>query len=202
MKETTIRTVVVLVALSLAVALAQEKKQPAPPPMDQKQAMEMMQKLATPGEGHKKLETLVGSWQAKNTLWMAPGQTPTVSEGSSEHRWVLGGRFLEQKFEGTFMNMPFSGIGYTGYDNYKKKYVAVWMDNFGTMMLHTTGSFDAAGKVLSSSGQMDDFTTGKVIRLRERMTIVSKDEVVTEMFGPAPDGKEFRMMELRYTRKK
>jgi len=33
--------------------------------MDQKTMMEMMQKLATPSERHKKLDVLVGSWQAK-----------------------------------------------------------------------------------------------------------------------------------------
>jgi hypothetical protein len=88
--------------------------------MDEKAAMEMMMKLATPGEGHRKLEVLVGNWNAKNTMWMDPSKEPTVSEGVSEHKWVLGGRFLEQRFEGKFMNMPFSGLGYTGYDNYKK----------------------------------------------------------------------------------
>lgn len=192
----------VVVTAGILFGAYQEKKAAAQPAMDEKAAMEMMQKLATPGEGHTKLDTLVGTWQAKNTMWMQPGQPPVVSEGSSEHKWVLGGRYLEQRFEGTFMNMPFSGLGYTAYDNYKKQYLAVWMDTFGTSILNTAGSFDASGKVLTSAGNMDDFTTGKVVTIREKMTIVGKDEVLFEMWGPAPDGKEFRMMEIRYTRKK
>ena len=200
--KTPAMAMMVALAAGLAFGMRQAKKQAVTPPMDEKAAMEMMQKLATPGEGHKKLDFLTGSWTAKVSSWMQPGQPPTVSEGKSEHAWVLGGRFLEQRFEGTFMNMPFSGIGYTGYDNYKKKYVSVWMDSMGTAMLHTQGTFDAAGKVMTSSGSMDDFTTGKVVNIREKMTTVNKDDVLFEMYGPAPDGKEYKMMEIRYLRKK
>ncbi len=185
-----------------ASGMQEEKKAAAQPPMDEKAAMDMMMKLATPSEGHKKLEVLVGSWTAKNTMWMDPSKPPVVSEGVSEHKWVLGGRFLEQRFEGKFMDMPFSGVGYTGYDNYKKKYLGVWMDTMGTAMMSSTGSFNASGKVLRSTSRMDDFTTGKVVTIRSNLTIVSNDEVKMEMYGPAPDGKEFRMMEIVYTRKK
>ncbi len=193
----------VLVLVVAAYSMQEAKKSPAAkPPMDEKTAMEMMQKLATPGEGHKKIDTMAGTWTMKQLMWMKPGEKPAESGGTSEFRWVLGGRFMEQKAEGTFMNMPFSGLGYTGYDNYKKKYVSTWMDNFGTAVLQTTGSFDAAGKVLSMSGKMDDFTTGKVVTVREKTTLVSKDEILFEMYGPAPDGKEYRMLEIRYLRKK
>ncbi|MBZ5498467.1 MAG: DUF1579 domain-containing protein [Acidobacteriia bacterium] len=191
-----------VLAAGLAFAMQQTKKQAASPPMDEKAAMEMMQKLATPGDGHKKIDFLAGTWTAKVSAWMQPGQPPSVSEGKSKNTWVLGGRFLEQRFEGTFMTMPFSGLGYTGYDNYKKKYDSIWMDSSGTSMLHTSGSFDPAGKILTTSGSMDDFTTGKVITIREKMTKVNNDDVLFEMYGPAPDGKEYKMMEIRYVRGK
>lgn len=191
----------ILVLILGASGGAQEKPKPGAPKMDEKAAMEMMQKLATPSEGHKKLDALVGNWAAKNSMWMEPGKPPQVAEGTSEIRWMLGGRFLEQRYEGTFMGMPFSGIGYTGFDNYKKRYVSVWMDNFGTSMMNLAGSFDGSGKVLTSTGKMDDFTTGKVATVSEKMTIASKEEVIFEMWGPGPDGKDFKMMEIRYTRK-
>ncbi len=193
---------VIAAALVPAYGGQEAKKPAAKPPMDEKAAMEMMMKLATPSEAHKKLEALVGTWSVKNTLWMDPSKEPTVSEGISEHKWVLGGRFIEERFEGKFMGMPFSGLGYTGYDNYKKKYVGTWMDTMGTAVMNTTGSFDAKGKVLRSTARMDDFTTGKAVTIRENLTFVSNDEVRMEMFGPGPDGKEYRMMEILYTRKK
>jgi hypothetical protein len=191
-----------IVLLTSAFGVQEAKKAATQPAMDEKAAMELMMKLATPGEAHKKLDVLVGTWSAKNSMWMDPSKPPTVTEGASEHKWVLGGRFLEQRFEGNFMGMPFSGLGYTGYDNYKKKYVGVWMDTAGTAIMSTTGSFDPSGKVLNSSARMDDFTTGKVITVREKMTIVNPDQIRLDMFGPGPDGKEYRMMEIVYLRKK
>ncbi len=194
--------VVVMVISTVLVFGMQEKKQAAKPAVDEKAAMEMMQKLATPGAGHKKIEFLAGSWNTKNSMWMDPAQPPEVTKGTSEHKWVLGGRFLEQRFEGNFMNMPFSGMGYTGYDNYKKQYVGTWMDTMGTCLLNMSGHFDGSGKVLSMTGKMDDPMQGKEVTFREKMTIVSNDEILFEMFGPGPDGKDYRMMEIRYTRKR
>lgn len=189
--------------LGASPAFADDAKKAADkPPMDEKAAMEMMQKLATPGEGHKKLDVFAGSWTFKASMWMDPSKPPEVNDGTSDMKWVLGGRFLEQRAEGKMMGGPFSGLGYTGYDNYKKKYIATWMDTLGTAMLVMTGSFDKSGKVLTSSGKMDDPTTGKLTTLRTKTTIANKDEMHWEMWGPGPDGKDYRMMEITYTRKK
>lgn len=76
------------------------------------------------------------------------------------------------------------------------------MDTAGTSIMNTTGSFDAAGKVLTSTGKIDDPSVGKAVTVREKMTIVGRDEILFEMYGPGPDGKDYRMMEIRYTRKK
>ncbi len=182
---------------------APEKKAAAKQqPLDQKAEMEKMQKLASPGPGHKKLDALVGTWQAKTTMWMDPSKPPMVSDGTSVHKWVLGGRYLEQSFDGTLMGGPFSGLGYTAYDNYKKKYISTWMDTAETTILITTGTFDAAGKVLTTIGKTDDYSTGKSSTVREVMTLTSKDEIQFEMWSPGPDGKDFRFMEIIYTRKK
>ena len=71
----------------------------------------------------------------RSSSWMAPGADPMVMDGTSENRWVMGGRYLEQRFNGNFMGMPFEGIGYTGYDNVKKQYWGTWMDNMSTGMM-------------------------------------------------------------------
>lgn len=188
--------------LAATTPLAAQEKKAAAPAMDEKAMVELWQKMSTPADGHKKLETLIGNWNAKNTLWMDPSQPPQVTEGTSENAWVLGGRYVEHRYQGTLMGQPFEGIGYTGYDNYKKKYVGTWMDTAGTALLNTTGSFDPSGKVLMATGESDDYTTGKVVAMREKTTIVSNDEHIFEMWSPGPDGKEHKVMEIRYTRRK
>lgn len=192
---------IALACLAAAVAAADEKAAPAPPP-DQKAMMEAWAKFATPGPAHKALQPLVGTWNAKITSWMAPGSAPVTSDGTSEIAWVLGGRYLQQKHEGSFLGQPFSGLGYTAYDNYKKQYLGTWMDNMGTSILSMAGTADASGKVLAMEGKMDDFVTGRVLAIRSTLRILDEDHNVYEMFAPGPDGKEYKMMEIDYSRKK
>src|ERR1043165_7932011 len=105
----------------------------------QKAMMEAWMKASTPGDAHKKLDNMVGTWDVTVKSWMAPGEPPMESTGTAMNQWVLGGRWMEEKFTGSFMGMPFQGIGYTGYDNIKKQYVGTWMDNMTTAMMGSRG---------------------------------------------------------------
>ena len=189
--------------LVVGVAAAQDAK-PAEKPMsaEQKAMMEAWQKFATPAEGHKALAGMVGAWDAEVTSWMEPGAPPMKSKGTSENRMVLGGRWVESKFTSEMMGQPFEGLGYTGYDNYKKKYIGTWQDNMSTAVMVSEGTFDTAGKVMTSTSTMDDFMTGKTANIRMTTTIVDPDHHVFEMWGPGPDGKVAKQMEIHYRRRK
>src|SRR6266446_8336523 len=106
-------------------AMADQKK-PEKGMMD-----EQMMKLGQPGEAHKRLEPLVGKWEYTVTWWMNPGKEPQVMKGTNENTLVMGGRFLQQQAHGeTKENQPtFEGMGLTGYDNIKKSYTSMWVDN-------------------------------------------------------------------------
>jgi len=180
---------------------AAKPQAPAAAP-SQEEMMKVWMEVATPGDAHKKLEPLVGTFTAKTKAWMEPGKPPQETEGTSENKWVLGNRFIEQHVEGTMMNQPFSGIGYTGYDNYKKKYVGTWMDSMGTMIMTSTGTMDRSGKKLTSWSTIDDAILKKPSKVKSVLTIVDDDHHTFEMWGPAPDGKIIKMLEISYTRKK
>jgi hypothetical protein len=186
-----------IAALAAGVAAAQDKAKA--PAMDEKAMMEMMAKAATPGDAHKKLEPMIGTFDAKVKMWMDPSKPAEESAGVSENSWVLGNRFIETRHTGTFMGQPFSGIGYTGYDNVTKKYVGTWMDTASTGVMTSTGSM--AGNTMTSTATMSDPTTGKMARTTMKMTVTDKDHHIMEMWGPGPDGKKYRMMEITYTRK-
>lgn len=178
-------------------------KKPAEKPMsaEEKAAMEAWEKFATPAEGHAKLAGMVGTWDAEVTSFWAPGE-PAKSKGTSENRLVLGGRWVESRFRAEMMGQPFEGLGYTGYDNYKKKYVGTWMDTMSTAVMLTEGNYDASGKKMTSTSTMDDVMTGKPTTVRMVSTIQDDDHHLFEMFGPDPSGKEVKQMEIRYTRRK
>jgi Protein of unknown function (DUF1579) len=178
---------------------AKPKAARAPKPMSEEEMMRQWQMAATPSAGHARLMPMVGTWRATTTFTMAPGDAPQVSSGTSVHRMVLGGRFLEQVYKGTSMGMPFEGIGLTGYDNAQQKYVGAWMDSFGTGVMRGIGvgrptdeRIDIMSEAIEPSGQKRVFDT--IIRIRDH------SHHSYEMWTKGPNGKSFRMMIVEYER--
>src|SRR3989338_2227949 len=78
--------------------------------------MAKMQEYGTPNENHQVLASMVGSWDHSVKWWKAPGTEPDVSTGTTESRWILGGRFVEGAVTGTMMGQPFEGKSIVGFD--------------------------------------------------------------------------------------
>lgn len=165
------------------------------------QEMKAMMDYATPGEIHKMLAKSTGTWTGAITMWMQPGAPPTNSTGEAKNEMILGGRYLQSKNTGNFMGMPFEGIGITGYDNARKTFVNSWIDNMGTGIMYLEGPWDDKSKSINLTGKMVDPGSGKDIPVREVMKFVDDNTQVMEMYYVMPDGKEFKSMEIKYTKK-
>lgn len=168
---------------------------------------EMMKKwmeMASPGEAHKKLGDFVGTWETTSTMWMeGPDKNPTVTKGTCETKWVLDGRFIIDDFKGEMMGKPFLGIGLTGYDNLKKKYVGFWADNSSTAMYMMEGNFDQSGKVLTLWGKADDMMTGERDKIvMYVLKLDSKDKHTFEFHDSALPAGKSKVGEIIYVRKK
>lgn len=206
MRNSLVRMTFLSLALALAAAAgAQDKAKPEAkkaPPMDPKQqaAMEAWQKASTPGPQHKELAAMAGHWDV--TITSYDGPTPQVSKGKSVRKMIFGGRCLQEEYEGTYMGQPFQGMGLTGYDNVMKKYILFWADSMSTTFMVGDGQMDASGKVLTATMTFSDPVSGKMVKTREVMKRESPDQETFEMFGPGPDGKEMKMMEMTYKRVK
>jgi hypothetical protein len=197
MKHRSTIAVLFLLALCCTVvsAVAQDKpKAPAAPSMDD--AMKAMASAATPGEQQKRLARLAGDWTFENTMWMDPSQPPVKSTGTMHGEILMGGRYVEHTWKGNMMGMPFEGRGTEGYDNVAKHYVNSWVDNMGTGIMYSTGSCDTAGSVCNYSGDMWDPMSGQKTTTRSTITWMDDKTFKNEMFGPGPDGKEVKWMEI------
>ena len=159
--------------------------------------MAEMMKFAAPSEAHEGLKKMVGTWKAVTKSWFAPGD-PVVSEGVSENRAILGGRFIESEYKGSMFGQPFEGFGLTGYDNRKQIYNSFWIDNYTTSMMLASGKMDDEKKTLTFSASMDG-PDGKPMETRMVTKIVDDNTHVFSMYGMA-QGKEQLMMEITYTR--
>ena len=176
---------------------AGDKGMPAGDEAQQKMMAEMMKNM-TPGEQHQYLKPLVGKWKVSVKSWMAPGE-PTISTGTCEKSWALGGRWVEESFKGDMMGMPFEGMGLTGYDMMKKQYVNYWFDTMSTTGMMSMGSIDDAHKVLTMTGTYDDPMTGKPATSKGVMKIVDDNTHVFSMYGDM-GGKQQLVMECTYIR--
>lgn len=188
-------TALLLVCVSAVADQADKPKPQMDPAM-----MEAMMKAAMPGAAHKALDSMVGTWDTKITMWVMPGADPMVTQGVSEMKWVMGGRYVEQRFKGDFMGMPFEGLGFTGYDNIKKRYFSTWFDNMSTGIMMSTGNAGADG-TMTMTGTMTDPMTGKDAATQEKFRVIDANNAAFEMWTPGPDGKMFKMMEIAYKKK-
>jgi hypothetical protein len=151
-----------------------------------------------PGEAHKFLEQMLGSWEVKITYWPAPGAEPVVNKGEAKREMVFDGRFLHTAYKGEFMGEEFIGLGYDGYDNLKKKYVGIWMDSVSTGIYYTEGELDDSGKVLTSHGEYVDPMTGKPKKNKSELTIDSQSMHTYVSWEKGEGGEWVKTMEVVY----
>ncbi len=198
MRLTQITLTCLCLVMSASLVVAKEKKPEKQ--MDMQAMMDTYKKLATPGEPHKELASLAGSWNTKTKSWMEPNKPPMESTGSCEQKTLLDGRFLQQECTGEMMGQPFTGIGVIGYDNFTKKYVSTWMDSMGTGIYFMEGTASADGKTITQKGSYNDPIEGPM-KLRGVTKIVDNKTEIFEMYGTGKRGKDMKMMQITYTRK-
>jgi len=203
----TMKLLVPCLALAAAAlanqACAEAKKAAAPPEMtaQQKAMMAAYTAAGTPGAQHAALAKMAGDYDLKITSWEAPGQPPTVEKGTSTRKMIMGGRVLVEDTQSSMHGQPFTGHGMQGYDNVSGKYWGTWNDSMSTGMMASEGSCDDKGACTFTGSWNDPVTKGKVnARMTTRWTDANTE--LFEMFGPGQDGKEMKMMEITYQKKK
>lgn len=170
------------------------------PPTDDQMAemMKRYEEAAAPGKAHELLSPLVGTFNV--TAKFESPQGTITSTGKSSCEWVLEGRFLKQDFTGMMESQKFTGIGYTGYDNSKKKYQATWMDSMSTAIFYMEGEVDSSGKTLTLTGEGMDPAAGEMKKYQHVWNLENKDEIVFEMFEVGAGGQPTKTATLTYKR--
>ncbi|KQT24483.1 hypothetical protein ASG22_10805 [Chryseobacterium sp. Leaf405] len=173
-------------------------------PVDSATATKAWMEYATPGEMQKMLAKADGAWVGENTMWMENGGKPMMSTSETTNKMIMDGRYQVSEHKGDFMRMPFEGMSIVGYDNSKKKFVSTWVDNMGTGIMNGEGDWNSSTKSIEFKGKMTDPSRpGKDCNFREVFTFIDDNTQKMEMYGPdSKTGKEFKTMEIKYTRKK
>ncbi|MFK7738848.1 MAG: DUF1579 domain-containing protein [Planctomycetota bacterium] len=152
-----------------------------------------------PQKEHQPLAAQVGTWDAKMEYTDFTTGKAATSKGTSIRKQPLGGMWLIDQFQTTMMGMPFKGMGTTGYDPAKKKYVGTWIDSMTPSLMVLEGNYDKTGKILTMSG-MGVGMDGKPAMHRMVTTEKDANTHVFEMFVAGPDG-DIKVMTITYTRR-
>jgi hypothetical protein len=159
-------------------------------------------RYAMPGAPHKLLDRLVGRWDAATRYWMAPDAEPVESAGTCERKWILDGRFVMEELDGGNLALPFRALGLFGYDAFEQKYTSAWLDTMNTSILTNLGAYDKTNDVVNFTGEYKDPWSGTKKKERGVMRFLGQDKLALEIHVADPGGKEFKMLEVTYTRKR
>src|SRR6266404_8672624 len=134
-----------------------------PNPQEMMKQMIEMSKL---NENHKLLASMDGNWNYAIKFWMNPDPNapPQQSKGSATRKSTMGGRYSVMDVsgkmqmpgqDGKMKDMQFKGMGIEGYDNVKQKFVGSWIDNMGTGIQFSEGTYDPATKTFTYTSEIE-----------------------------------------------
>ena len=133
--------------------------------------------FAAPNKNHAFLARLTGKWDTSTTVMGLPNEN-----GFAAFTMILGNRFVNGDVSGTFANVPYVGRVTIGYDNYKHKFVASFLNDLGTSLLYAEGMLDAKKNALSLWGTMDEWMTDEHdIPAMYRFTIINENHFTFEL---------------------
>jgi hypothetical protein len=155
----------------------------------------------TPSKEHEGLAHEVGVWDGESSMWTSPDSEPVKSKGVETNK-LMGKFWLLSEFVGDMMGEKFEGRGVTGYDPLKKQYVGTWVDTMVPFVFTLSGTYDEATHTLTMTMEGIDAMTGKPSKWKSVTVYTSDDTKTFELHVPGEDGKLWKMMEIKYTRRK
>jgi len=159
-------------------------------------------KAASPGEPHLKLQSLAGNWNLTIKMPTGPEGRQSEVKGTVAYKSILGGRFIQEEAKTELFGQPFEWVGMYGFDNYKKKFVAVWADNHNTIIENGEGDADESGKTISLVGETIR-PGGAKEKFHWVVTFPTDGKLTIDMFTVTKEGARGpKMMELLGTKAK
>jgi hypothetical protein len=162
-------------------------------------------RLALPGEQHRWLNPLVGTWAVEMLVWPAPGATPIVSKDLAATRsWTLGGRYLREELTGSFAGSPSERIAFLSYNNLEERFEMVTIDTFEPGQMWYVSQGKGSPSKLELMGEnveagFGDKPTGRKRLLRFEFEILA-DRSIERIFVKYPGEKEYLFVEQKFTR--
>lgn len=169
-------------------------------------SFEKIIELSRPNEMQALLSSLMGEWNYTVTIWTEPNAKPLESTGTSVNQMILEGRFVSMK-SSLILNvgghyLPYEANGLMGYDNVKKVFTSVWVDNLNPGMMVGNGIFDKKSNVIKESGNFTSSIKNAIQSYRSELQFTDAESYKRIIFATDKSGKEYKIMEFVYSKKK
>ena len=156
----------------------------------------------TPGEYHKWMALSNGIWTDNVNTYTVDVATPTTTTATSTYKMLYNGLYQVHEWKGIMNGQPYEGQSILAYDNGKKQFVNIVLDNSGSGVGYYTGNFDAATKTLTLKGNQFDPLTQKDVPVRQEIRFLNDDTQTITFFAPGTNGLEYKMMDIKLVRNK
>jgi len=157
--------------------------------------------ISKPGAAHQLLDPFAGEWDLKISHYSKPDVAPSVSRGTSKVSWILGDRFLQEDLTGEIDGEKFIGVGLMGYDNSKRKFTTVWVDNMNTAIADSEGDYSTEQHLFTFTSKIWDPLVGRERQSKSTVRLVSEDKYIFTSFDKAAYGEDVRVFEIEYLKK-
>ena len=194
-----IRYIVALIALSF-VACSARKSTDVFGVKPQHLTPETWTILSQPGGPHELLDAFVGEWDVDVVSWRDPKANPERSKAYSSSTWILGYRYVREKYKSLELGPRYEGLGFLGYDAGAKLFTTVWMDSLNTSIATSKGLFNPATSTLELRGEIYDPLLGKTKETATFIRVLSEDSYEVSMVDRTARGIEFTSLQMTYRR--
>ena len=154
----------------------------------------------TPSNVHTLFSKYVGDFKMEITMSMGEGKEPSIITVQSEHKMLLGGRFLEMKQEGTMMGMEYKSILTIGFNNTDKKFALTTITNMGTGTLSLFGEWDEESKSATLFGELTNPVSKNTINIKQIISFINNNTMLIESFDKEGENPEKKTVEYKLIR--
>jgi hypothetical protein len=162
----------------------------------------------TQGEFHKMLARSNGTWMGEATLQFS-SDAPPVNVGTTSiliNKMAMDGLYQVSEIKGNIaagMGVPWTGVRITGYDDKRKLFTRAMIgDGDAAGGVAMEGPWDAATQSITMPFKKFNSSTGKERNLKEVYRIIDENTEILEIYATdSKTGKEFKMLNVKWTRK-
>jgi hypothetical protein len=193
-----------LTAASVFVVQDKPERFAYPKPDSMQAGMERWMATCMAGAPHARLKELLGDWDVTMRMYMGgPDAKPTETKGSAKATWFTEGKWLQLDTSYSFMGQAIQHRTTLGYDNFKQRFVASFVDSMQTTLNTASGLFSQDGDNLILWGTIDEpMTPEQDKQVRYIYRRFGQDKWTLEVHDMMIGEANTRVLEFEYARKK